>query len=195
MIFSNTLCRFSSESSVPIQPFSFSNIAITSGCVGVNLIPRFNILITFFAFRSISLAVCSLVSITRFPGFFLFLHNPPVFINTAGQRYHPVYPGTCIFKTIIMRSASCLISFEIRVWHIFKKSVLNNIKTCFLHLPVLITEKSLALRRRTILSTRPFIYRVSVSGKLSTRPFIYHISVSGKLSLYLYSNKRKEGSQ
>ena len=64
-------------------------------------------------------------NITRFPGFFLFLHNPPVFINTAGQRYHPVYPGTCIFKTIIMRSVSCLISFEIRVWHIFKKSVLN----------------------------------------------------------------------
>ena len=119
-------------------------------------------------------------NITRFAGFLLFLHNPPVFINTAGQRYHPVYPGTCIFKTIIMRSVSCLISFEIRVWHIFKKSVLNNIKTCFLYLPVLITEKSLALRRRTI---------------LSTRPFIYHISVSGKLSLYLYSNKRKEESQ
>ena len=42
---------------------SFSNIAITSGCVGVNLIPRFNIPITFRAFCSISLAVCSLVSI------------------------------------------------------------------------------------------------------------------------------------
>ena len=119
-------------------------------------------------------------NITGFPSFFLFFHNPPVFINTAGQRYHPVYPGACIFKAVIMWSVSCLISFEIRVWHIFKKSVLNNIKTCFLHLPVLITEKSLALRRRTI---------------LSTRPFIYHISVSGKLSLYLYSNKRKEGSQ
>ena len=43
--------------------FSFSNIAITSGCVGVNLIPRFNIPITFLAFCSISLAVCSLVNI------------------------------------------------------------------------------------------------------------------------------------
>ena len=28
--------------------FSFSNIVITSGCVGVNLIPLFSILITFF---------------------------------------------------------------------------------------------------------------------------------------------------
>ena len=54
-----------------------------------------------------------------------------------------------------------------------KKSPLN-VKACFLHLPVLITEKSLALRRRTILSTQPFIYRISVSGKLS---------------LYLHSSK------
>lgn len=38
-------------------------------------------------------------------------------------------------------------------------------------------EKSLALRRRT---------------KLPTRPFIYRIWVSGKLSLYLYLSKRKE---
>ena len=36
-------------------------------------------------------------------------------------------------------------------------------------------------------STRPFIYHISVSGKLSTRPFIYHISVSGKLSLYIHN--------
>ena len=43
--------------------FKFSNIAITSGCVGVNFMPRFNIPITFFAFCSISLAVCSLVNI------------------------------------------------------------------------------------------------------------------------------------
>ena len=134
-------------------------------------------------------------NITRFSCFFLLLHNSSVLVNAAGQWYHPVYPGTCILKAVIMRSVSCLISFEIRVWHIFKKSVLNNIKTCFLHLPVLITEKSLALRRRTILSTRPFIYRVSVSGKLSTRPFIYHISVSGKLSLYLYTSKHKAESQ
>ena len=125
-------------------------------------------------------------NITWFPGFFLFLHNPPVFINAAGQRYHPVYPGTCIFKAVIMRSVSCLISFELRVWHIFKKFILDNVKACFLHLPVLITEKSLALWRRTILSTQPFIYRISVSGKLSTRPFIYHISVSGKLSILLF---------
>ena len=38
-----------------------------SGCVGVNLMPRFSIPITFLAFRSISLAVCSLVSIKGFP--------------------------------------------------------------------------------------------------------------------------------
>ena len=43
--------------------FNFSNIAITSGCVGVNFTPRFNIPKTFFAFCSTSLAVCSLVSI------------------------------------------------------------------------------------------------------------------------------------
>ena len=46
---------------------NFSNITITSGCVGVNLIPRFNIPTTFLAFCSISLAVCSLVSIRWFP--------------------------------------------------------------------------------------------------------------------------------
>lgn len=79
--------------------------------------------------------------------------------------------------------------------HIFKKLVFDNIKACFLHLPVLITEKSSALRRRTTLSTQPFIYRLLVSDKLSTRPFIYHISVSGKLSLYLHSSKRKDKSQ
>lgn len=43
-------------------------------------------------------------------------------------------------------------------------------------------KKSLTSQRRTILSTQPFIYRVSISGKLSHRPFIYHISVNGKLS-------------
>ena len=134
-------------------------------------------------------------NVARFPVFFFFLHNPSVFVNAARQWYHPIYPGTCIFKAVIMWSVSCLISFEIRIWHIFKKFILDNVKACFLHLPVLITEKSLALRRRTILSTQPFIYRISVSGKLSTRPFIYHISVSGKLSLYLHSSKRKEESQ
>lgn len=134
-------------------------------------------------------------NVARFPGFFFFLHNPSVFANAARQWYHPVYPGTCIFKTVIMRSIFSLITFEIRVWHIFKKFILDNIKACFLHLPVLITEKSLALRRRTILSTQPFIYRISVSGKLSTRPFIYHISVSGKLSLYLHTSKNKAESQ
>lgn len=100
---------------------------------------------------------------------------------------HPVYPDTRIFKTIIMRSVSCLIFFEIRIWYIFKEFIFDNIKSRFLHLPVLITEKSSALRRRTILSTQPFIYRISVSGKLSTRPFIYHISVSGKLSLCFHN--------
>ena len=108
---------------------------------------------------------------------------------------HPVYPDTRIFKTIIMRSVSCLISFEIRIWYIFKEFIFDNIKSRFLHLPVLITEKSSALRRRTILSTQPFIYRISVSGKLTTRPFIYHISVSDKLSLCLYLNNRKKESQ
>lgn len=57
------------------------------------------------------------------------------------------------------------------------------------------TKKSLALRRRTILSTKLFIYRILVSGKLTTRPFIYHIWVSGKLSLHVYSSKHKEERQ
>lgn len=116
-------------------------------------------------------------NVARFPSFFFFLHNPFVFVNTARQWYHPIYPGTCILKEI-MRSISRLISFKIRIFHIFKR-----------------WKKSLALRRRTILSTQPFIYRISVSGKLSTRPFIYHLSVSGKLSLCLYSSKHKPESQ
>ena len=131
----------------------------------------------------------------RSPGFFFFLHNLFVFVNAAGQWYHPVYSSTCIFKTVIMRSVSHFVSFEIRIGHIFKELVFDNIKACFLHLSVLITEKSSALRRRTTLSTQPFIYRILVSGKLSTRPFVYHISVSGKLSLYLHTSKHKEKSQ
>ena len=107
-------------------------------------------------------------------------------------QYIPVFVSS---KTVIMRSVSRFISLEIRIGHIYKEFVLDNIKACFLHLPVLTTEKSSALRRRTILSTQPFIYRILVSGKLSTRPFIYHISVSGKLSLYVHSSKHKEESQ
>lgn len=143
-------CNYYANKESYLRSFSFSNIAITSGCVGVNLIPCFNMPITFLAFCSISLAICSLVSIRWFPailssrsiyssvigniscirnalsrlssslmiwrmsqGFplFLFLHNPSVFVNAARQWYHPVYPGTCIFKTVIMRSISSLITF------------------------------------------------------------------------------------
>lgn len=43
-------------------------------------------------------------------------------------------------------------------------------------------KKSLPPQRRTILSTQPFIPRVSISGKISPRPFIYRISASGKIS-------------
>ena len=122
------------------------------------------------------------------------INNPSVFVNAARQWYHPIYPGTCIFKAVIMRSVSRLISFKIRILHIFKKFIFDNIKSRFFHLSSL-WKKSLALRRRTILSTQPFIYRILVSGKLSTRPFIYHISVSGKLSLYLHFSKHKDESQ
>ena len=40
-----------------------------------------------------------------------------------------------------MWSVSRLISFKIRVWHIFKKFIFDNIKSCFLHLLILIMEK------------------------------------------------------
>ena len=46
-----------------VSTISFPRMAAISGCVGVNFTPRFNIAITFFAFCSIVLAVCSLVSI------------------------------------------------------------------------------------------------------------------------------------
>ena len=114
------------------------------------------------------------------------------------EWYHPINSRILIFKTIIMWSITCLIPLEIRIRHIFKKSVLYDVKPCFLHLSILSAEiwkKSLAFRQRTKLSTQPFIYRISVSGKLSTRPFIYHISVSGKLSLYLHTSKNKAESQ
>ena len=52
-------------------------------------------------------------NVARFPCFFLFLHKPSIFINAAGQWYHPVYPGTCILKTVIMSTIPRLISFEI----------------------------------------------------------------------------------
>ena len=80
----------------------------------------------------------------------------------------------------------------------YKKIIFYNIESRLLHCSILIimyTEKSSALRRRTKLSTQPFIYRILVSGKLSTQPLIYRILVSGKLSLYLYFNKYKEKSQ
>ena len=124
-------------------------------------------------------------NITRLSCFFLLLHNSSVFVNTAGQWYHPVYSNTCILKAVLMWSVSRLISFKIRVWHIFKKFIFDN-PVFFIYLSSL-WKKSLALRRRTILSTQPLIYRILVSGKLSTRPFIYHISVSGKLSLCFHN--------
>ena len=126
-------------------------------------------------------------NITRFSRLFLFLYYFPKLIYSARKRYHPINSRSIIFNTIIMWSIACLIPLEIRIRHIFKKSVLYDVKPCFLHLSILSAEiwkKSLAFRQRTKLSTQPFIYRISVSGKLSTRPFIYHISVSGKLSLY-----------
>ena len=68
---------------------------------------------------------------------------------------------------------------EVRIRYLLKKSVFYNINSCFLPSSE-IWKKSLTFRRRT---------------KLSTRPFIYHISVSGKLSLYQYTNKYKAESQ
>ena len=97
-----------------------------------------------------------------------------------------------------MRSVSCLISFKIWIRHVRKKNIFYNIESRLFHYLVLIImyiEKSSALRRRSKLSTQPFLYRILVSGKLSTQPLIYRILVSGKLSLYTYSNKYKEKSQ
>lgn len=135
-------------------------------------------------------------NITGLSCFLFLLYNSLIFINLAGQGYHPINSSACIFKAIIVRSISCLVAFEIWIRHILKKLVFYNIKPCFLHsFQPHYGKKSPTLRRRTILSTQPLIYRILVSGKLSTRPFIYHISVSGKLSLYLHSNKHKEKSQ
>lgn len=68
-------------------------------------------------------------------------HNSFIFVDPAGQRYHPVYPCARIFKTVIMRSVSCFIAFEVRIRHILKKLILNNIKSRFFHLsfPLLTT--------------------------------------------------------
>lgn len=76
-----------------------------------------------------------------------------------------------------------LISFKIWIRHVRKKIIFYNIESRLFHYLVLIImyiEKSFALRRRS---------------KLSTQPFLYRILVSGKLSLYTYSNKYKEQSQ
>ena len=54
--------KLSSACLPTMRSFSFFKIAITSGCVGVNLTPLFSIPMTFLAFCSISFAVCSLVS-------------------------------------------------------------------------------------------------------------------------------------
>ena len=81
-------------------------------------------------------------NVARSPCLFLFLHNLPVFINTTGQWYHPVYPDTGILKAVIMRSIPRLISFEIRILHIFKKLIFDNIKSRFLHSFILIMEKA-----------------------------------------------------
>ena len=45
----------------------FFTMDITSGCVGINFTPRFYIPNTLLAFLSITLAICSLVSIKCFP--------------------------------------------------------------------------------------------------------------------------------
>ena len=57
------LYNYYTNKEIYLPPLNFSNIAIMSGCVGVNFMFRFNIPMTFLAFFSISLAVCSLVNI------------------------------------------------------------------------------------------------------------------------------------
>ena len=79
-------------------------------------------------------------NVARFPGFFFF-SIIRLYLSMRLDNGIPVYPGTCFFKTVIMRSISSIITFKIRVWHIFKKFIIDNIKTCFLHLPILIMKK------------------------------------------------------
>ena len=110
-------------------------------------------------------------------------------------------PPTIRDKKAIHRNANILSAFLLKAFinGIQMVRIINHNAPVLMVYRVLylssLWKKSLALRRRTILSTQPLIYRILVSGKLSTRPFIYHISVSGKLSLYLNSIKRKEESQ
>lgn len=49
------------------------------------------------------------------------------------EWYHPINSRILILKTIIMWSITCLIPLEIRIRHIFKKSVLYDIKSRFFH--------------------------------------------------------------
>ncbi len=102
-------------------------------------------------------------------------------------RQHQMISGNCIFPIYVF--------FNNRKHILYQKCTLPAI---IQYIPVLvssklsaylITEKSSALRRRTILSSQPLIYRILVSGKLSTRPFIYHISVNGKLSIKILCKK------
>lgn len=62
--------------------FSFSKIDNTSGWVGVNFTPLFNILRTFFAFCSIVLATCSLVTIKWFPAI---VYSRSIYFSVIGN--------------------------------------------------------------------------------------------------------------
>ena len=55
-------------------------------------------------------------------------------IYSARKRYHPINSRSSILKTIIMRSITCLIPLKVWIRHIFKKSLLYDIKSRFLHL-------------------------------------------------------------
>ena len=70
-------------------------------------------------------------NVTGSSRFFFLLYYSFIFINLTGQRYHPVHSCTYIFKTIIMRSVPCFITFEVRIGHIFKKFILYDIKPPF----------------------------------------------------------------
>ena len=72
-------------------------------------------------------------NITGLSCFLFLLYNSLIFINLAGQGYHPINSSACIFKAIIVWSISCLVAFEIWIRHILKKLVFYNIKPCFLH--------------------------------------------------------------
>ena len=126
--------------------FNFYKIVNTSGWVGVNFTPLFNILRTFFAFCSIVLATCSLVTIKWFPAI---VYSRSIYLSVIGNIscmrnalsrlssnfticiISHGFPAFSLFSTIFYICLFCLIMVSSKIFP-YQNPQNNNNEACFL---------------------------------------------------------------